>query len=955
MTHFFDRRDYWGNRFSVWVVVCMAFVAPLCWWSLRQTRFDDSLDNRILDNNPEVLADRWVREQFSVEDRILLTWDDSSINDPRIGMLVEQLSGRLDEQGIKRGGIPYVSSVVEPVRELKLLQSNGIEPHEAVRRLEGTILGVGPLRLRLTETGRSAMRKTKREIQLAIEAKYGLAATVLDAPPDLSSLTSIPAPITNAETAKEPCPPAILSANGQLIAEAKFDHDLIVTWKGLRIGGKTTMEVADWLTKYIPERGAGEPLVETTFFAPGSPIALLIGVSEAGLADKAETLTAIRSACNQVGIPSESLHLSGPVVAAAELQHQVWNAIWDTSAPLIQIHRRSVLLASTLLCALLVYGLLRNVRLATMVISISLFAVTCAMAILPQIGGSMHGMLIVLPTLLLVSALSGAIQLANYWRHRAQHKTTLTLGETFQAAFAPCLFASLAVAIGYVSLSTGKLVSVREFAMYAILGTLTSFVVLMFGLPSLIQLGIGDSLAKVESGSTGWRTFGQFLSVRPGLQSYALIAIFVGCGMGLNKLQVDSRFIQPFGDDSKLARDNWFFETNLTGVTPLETIIRFDQQSQKDTNFLDRMELVRKVEEQIRQHVEISGTTSLADFQPVSELAPADASFLLKSRFNKKASAIEQRFRDREFPDARSYYSVSEAASRADKTGNGQFSKHGDELWRISTAVMVMTDSNLDGLLTDMNRITQDVLKMQPGSHHFIAGSIPVFISSQAAMKQLLPGSYRVALALIFVMLVVSMRSFGAAVLALIPNVAPMAVVLGIFSWTRQPIDLGSLIAAPITMGIAVGGTLHYLTLVRIALKQGKTRHDAMVDALMDCGPAILHATTVVALGSLILSYSDLPLISRFGLAMASMSGVALVSNIVLLPLLVAGPLGWLFESAKPQVAAPAIMDEPLPNVENAQIAPAIQDTPLPEPHIASHNPTSKKRRSSSRRDRDAG
>ena len=46
----------------------------------------------------------------------------------------------------------------------------------------------------------------------------------------------------------------------------------------------------------VPQHKVDEigPLVESAFFALGSPVALAVGISEAGLADKGETVAAIR-------------------------------------------------------------------------------------------------------------------------------------------------------------------------------------------------------------------------------------------------------------------------------------------------------------------------------------------------------------------------------------------------------------------------------------------------------------------------------------------------------------------------------------------------------------------------------------------------------------------------------------------------------------------------------------
>ncbi len=950
MTHFFEKRDFWGHRQSLWLVVLMAFVTPICCWSVGQLRLENDVQKWLPDNDPELRALHWAHEQFPVEERILLTWDGSSINDPRIDKLVEQLIGKTDTHGIKRGGLPHVSSVIEPHQSLRVMQENGIEPQEAARRLEGTILGAGPLRLRLTEAGRSALKKTKRELQIAMRTRFETELVIQDPAPDLSPLISIPVPVEEGATPGDPSPPALVSVDGKLLDSTNVEHDLQVSWKGMRVGSGHTAGIVNWLKEYIPQRGEGKPLVEEAFFAIGSPVALAIGVSESGLADKAETIAAIRASCKLAGIAPEALHMSGSVVSANELNAEIVKAAWDTSVPMLQIHRRSVILTSALVSALVAFILVRNIRLATLVLIISLFTTFCSMAVVPATGGSMNMVLIIMPTLLVLLTMSGAIHVSNYWKHAACKDETGAILETVRQAWMPCFLASLTTSIGLISLCSSRLEPVREFGIYAACATMFSFVMVVYGFPALMQLWPGRPPGEPELDHPGWRALGRMLTVHPGWQALGFIGVCVGLSFGLTRFRTETKVIRYFPDHARIAKDYWAIETNLSGVMPVETIIRFDEQSQKDTSFLDRMELIRGIQERMWAHPEISGSVSLADFQPISESLPEDAGFLLKSKYHKRATQVQQRIRDGEIPGARSFYTVSEQGRDLDHSGDGLLNQSGDELWRITAQVNVMTDNDFASVLSDLHVIAQDVLKLYPGSQHFITGNVPLFVRTQQAVLQSLLSSFGLAFALILVVFIVKLRNFGAAVVAMIPNIVPITVVFGAISWVQQRIDIGSMITASIALGIAVDGTLHYLTWMQLAMKKGRSRKEAVVDALVQCGPAMWQTSIAVAIGLLMLVPAELRLISRFGSLMASMIAVALLGDIILLPQLLAGPLGWLFEPKQSAIQVnPVLPDKQILNVEpqqSAEVAPAISHgTNPPKPHIKPVDPNRKKGR----------
>src|SRR6185436_11980784 len=142
------------------------------------------------------------------------------------------------------------------------------------------------------------------------------------------------------------------------------------------------------------------------------------------------------------------------------------------------------------------------------------------------------------------------------------------------------------------------------------------------------------------------------------------------------------------------------------------------------------------------------------------------------------------------------------------------------------------------------------------------------------------------------------LRNPIAGFLAMIPNVLPIAAVFGIVSWCGVQVDIGSTVTASIALGITIDGTLHLITWFRIGIEQGKSRAEAVAQALGHCGPAMWQTTLVVSIGLLMLYPSDLVLISRFGWLMASLLGAASLTDLVLTPALLAGPLGYLIQKS---------------------------------------------------------
>jgi len=118
-------------------------------------------------------------------------------------------------------------------------------------------------------------------------------------------------------------------------------------------------------------------------------------------------------------------------------------------------------------------------------------------------------------------------------------------------------------------------------------------------------------------------------------------------------------------------------------------------------------------------------------------------------------------------------------------------------------------------------------------------------------------------------------------------------------SWFGHALDIGTMLTGSVAIGIAVDDMLHLITWFRLAIRQGKTREQSVIQALQHCGSAMTQTTLVIALSLLLLYPAELLLISRFGWVMATLLGAAWLSSVVLLPALLAGRLGRMIEDVE--------------------------------------------------------
>jgi predicted RND superfamily exporter protein len=150
--------------------------------------------------------------------------------------------------------------------------------------------------------------------------------------------------------------------------------------------------------------------------------------------------------------------------------------------------------------------------------------------------------------------------------------------------------------------------------------------------------------------------------------------------------------------------------------------------------------------------------------------------------------------------------------------------------------------------------------------------------------------SFALAFLLISLCLIFALRSWKLALVALPPNVFPVAVVLGTMSVTGIFLDVGTCTIASIVIAMAVDDTIHFLHKFREVIEVKKDYTLAMMETMEKVGPPIVYTSLVLMAGFWVLVFSSYIPALNFGFLSGIAVFVALIGDIVVLPAL----LFWL-------------------------------------------------------------
>lgn len=129
-------------------------------------------------------------------------------------------------------------------------------------------------------------------------------------------------------------------------------------------------------------------------------------------------------------------------------------------------------------------------------------------------------------------------------------------------------------------------------------------------------------------------------------------------------------------------------------------------------------------------------------------------------------------------------------------------------------------------------------------------------------------------------------RRVSLMVVAALPPVLAVTWSLGLLGWMGFKLNLFLNVMTPLIMVMGFSDSMQMVSAIRIRLREGDTRYEAVRFAVSIVGPAcvLAHATALLAFSALLLSESGL--IRNFGLAGALSTLISFVAVILVLPIL---------------------------------------------------------------------
>lgn len=708
-------------------------------------------------------------------------------------------------------------------------------------------------------------------------------------------------------------------------------------------------------------------------------------------------LSPLFAAIQEAGLDPAEVHLGGPPIDNVAIDEEGQKTLANLA------------LLSSGLGIGLAWLSLRSLRMTALVFMVGLGSSAVSLAMVPLTGGSMDAIMMSMPALIYVLAISGSLHYLNYYKTFAVNEgVERAATEAFWHAWRPSLLCNVTTSVGLLSLLASDITPIRRFGLYSAIGVMMSLVVLFSFLPAMLTLWPWRPKSSLADGgprkSPFWRRYAMAVERNYGKVLFASIAVIVALALGLPRTTTSIDLLKLFSPEAQLLKDYRWYEDHLGKLVPAELVVRFPSTALREGlsetatpravassfTLLERLELVRRIETTVRQRLGADGedlvgaTMSAATFTQTpddtaglgrsgqryavnEELIKAwprleKTGFLRKDpetgeelwRITVRCAAFHAEDRDEVVGDIRKVvapviagYDVGTEtladlskfdaeSSTAPKVAiyssggikddaraaGGLLRGRGIRVAALDHPLREATDRELAALkdqdtvlaygatpadleaLRAMGPSVKVVGESPPNQPVSVVytGVLPIVYKAQRELLNSLIESTWWSFGTILPLMIFVCRSFLGGIVVMLPNVLPVLVVFGGMAWIGMAVDIGSMMAASIALGVAVDDTIHFLAWYREDVERLGCRNEAIVSAYERSAAPTLQAGLVNGLGLSVFAMSSFIPTQRFGLLMLAILIAGIVAELVLLPAMLFSPLGRVFDPPKKRI-----------------------------------------------------
>jgi predicted RND superfamily exporter protein len=514
---------------------------------------------------------------------------------------------------------------------------------------------------------------------------------------------------------------------------------------------------------------------------------------------------------------------------------------------------------------LIFWLLYRNMWLLLYTLGIVSLATYVTLGMYGLLGYRLNLMTVLLPVIIILLGLMDALHVVNERNHLVRPGSTGP-ADTLQALrnlARPCLATMLTTVAGFLALLSSPMAILRVFGVFAALG-IGLCLVFTFGLGVLILPHAAPSPRTTRTTSTRLVAFYTLVLRHRGLATVASV-VLIGLGLwGATRLRADTYTLGYLPANNSVVRDQQALEAAWGPYLPLELLVEpRPGYTLASPAVLKAAAAFADSARTLHSAGQVFGFHSLYQAGLETRYGPRGGRLLGQSG---AVHDIEARLQQ-DYPELLAQFAHQ-------PTGTGRFTVSG----RMLSARQLTATT--DTLLRMASHTLGPVARVRPAGYQPLYARITDYVTTSQTNSLLL--SFLLVLGLVWVFV----GNFRLALLALIPNVFPVVVLLGVMGWAGIALDTATASIAAIVLSFCTDDTVHFIHAYREQRRRGLGPAAARHATIAHVGPTIVLTSAVLFGGYAVMMLASLQTVFLFGLLTSLSIAAALYGEVIIFPLL---------------------------------------------------------------------
>ena len=521
-------------------------------------------------------------------------------------------------------------------------------------------------------------------------------------------------------------------------------------------------------------------------------------------------------------------------------------------------------LAVILTMSIMLTILFRQIRWVLIPITISIIGALFMTGLISSIGWKVTVISANFFSLLLVMTLSVIIHLVVRYREiSSQHleqNNSETIRQTLNQMVRPCLYTVITTIAAFASLTASQVQPVIDFGLMMSIGVTVAFILSFIGFAIVMMLlkkpkPLREYKKNLILQKLALLSDKKGQSILLGFLIIALVSIF-----GLSKLSVENSFINYFKKNTEIYQGLNFIDKELGGTIPLEIVFNdFASAYWADAGLRDEFHEVHNYLDKIPSIGKVLSIDTFMQVLKESNDGKAPNGFLLILGKNN-------------MPD----FAKSQVL-------RPHISDETDQIRIVARVKETTPDLERNKLILDIKKSLVEDFYFDEDDFYF-TGTFSLYNNLLQSLFASQIQTIFTVFTIIFVLFLIVFRSISIALIAVIPNILPSLIILGVMGFAGIPLDIMTITIAAIAIGIGIDNAIHYISRFKAELLLDGDFIMSMYRAHNSIGVSMFYTATTVAIGFLVLILSNFIPSIYFGIFMAIAMLSAVIVNLTLLP-----------------------------------------------------------------------